>query len=113
MKLYIQDVPTTGSYNGSLAANASTMACSSLCNGYARLVGGVIGTASLSSGCGLKVSQSFDAGTNWDYQTLYAVGACSASTFSIELAGNAVRVDIFNGATSNASIRSWWGLRPV
>ena len=45
------------------------------------------------AGSGLRISQSFDRGSNWDYHTDYAPLACSGSAYSIEIIGNAVKIE--------------------
>ena len=97
--------------SASLAASGSVSG-SAISTGYARLVGSVIANASAKAGSGLRVSQSPDSGSNWDYVTDYAPSACSGSAFSIEIIGNAVKVDyITDGAAS--LFRTLWQLRPI
>ena len=110
MKLYIQNVPvvwqTTASLSGSISSG------SIISDGYARIVGGLITCTSAKAASGLRISQSFNRGSNWDYNSDYAPSACSASAFSIEIIGNAVKID-FMPETTASIFRTVWYLRPV
>ena len=81
--------------------------------GYARLVGLVISNASAKAASGLRVWQSGDGGDNWDYFSDWTLSACSGSAFSIEIIGNAAKVDFRNGATAASLFRTLWQLRPI
>jgi len=110
MKVYVQNVPVVWQTTASLAA--STTSGSFICDGYARIVGGLITCTSAVAGSGLRISQSFDRGSNWDYHTDYAPSACFGSAYSIEIIGNAVKID-FVPETTASIFRTAWYLRPV
>ena len=113
-KVYIQKANTAWAVTtASLAANASMVSGSFPCQGFARLTGGFISSGSLKAASGLRISQSVDSGSNWDLYTDYVPSACSGSMFSIELVGNAGKIEVFADAGSIAQIRTAWILRPV
>jgi len=111
-KIYCQNFPIVWQTTASLAASGSTGG-SALCGGYARLVGGIVSAASAKAASGLRIWQSFDQGTNWDFWSDYVPSASSASAFSIEIIGNAVKVDFRTDATGASILRALWQLRPV
>ncbi len=111
-KIYVQNAPIVWQTSASLAASASSGG-SALCGGYARLVGIHIAAASAKAASGLRIWQSTDAGTNWDYYADFVPSACSASAFSIEIIGNAVKVDFRTDGAGASILRSLWQLRPV
>ena len=114
-KIYVQAAREILSYSGALAAGASTLSGSVICDGYARIRGLAISSASLETASGVRVMLSSDHGINWDH-TLAASGltACSGSAFDYPVHGDAVQVVIKGGATaSSASIRTLWYLLPV
>lgn len=110
-KIYVQNFPQVLESSASLAASGNVSG-SKLCEGFARLVGGLASNASAKAGSGLRVSQSFDGGTNWDYHTDYAPSACSGSAFSIEIIGNAVKVNYITDDAASL-FRTLWQLRPI
>ena len=110
-KTYLQHAPVVWETATTMLASAS-VAGSALCAGYARITGLLISSASADSGSGLRVWQSTDYGTHWDYWTDYAPSACSGSGFSIELIGNAVKVQ-FKPDSEADEVRSCWRLRPI
>jgi hypothetical protein len=75
-------------------------------------VGLFIASASAKSGSGLRIWQSSDNGVNFDYFTDYAPTACSGSGFSIELVGNAAKIDWRTDSAAGV-VRTSWRLRPV
>ena len=101
-------------YSGSLDSSGSTSG-STYSQGFSRIVGAVYTDASSVAGSGLTVRQSLDLGQNWDYITACQIAACSAcdSAFSIEIVGDAVKVDYINGATTASNVRIKWYLKPV
>ena len=112
MKIYVQKFPEVFATSASLAASASTSG-SMVCDGYARIIGGIISSASLKAGSGLRIWQSFNDGLDWDYFTDYVLSACSGSAFSIEIIGNAVKVGICTDGTGAPILRTHWQLRPI
>lgn len=113
-KVYVQKANTAWSFpTASLAGNASAVSGSFPCQGFARLTGLFISSGSLKAASGLRISQSADSGSNWDTYTDYVPSACSGSMFSIELVGNAAKIEAFSDTGSIAQIRTTWILRPV
>ena len=114
-KIYVQKFPAIFEYSGSLASSGSLSGSNIKSDGYARIVGGAISSGSgVDSASAIRVKQSFDAGTNWDFITCCALSACSGSAFSIEVVGNMVSVEYWGDTTaSTAEVRAWWALRPV
>jgi len=110
-KVYAQTFPIVWSASVAQSAAASS-AGSAISHGYARLVGLHIASASADSSSGLRIWQSSNYGTNWDYWTDFVPSASSGSAFSIEIVGNAVKVQ-FKPHSAAASVRSLWQLRPV
>lgn len=97
--------------SASLAAGASVSG-SSPSTGFARIVGGLIVSASSVAGSGLSIRQSFDGGANWDHVTACQITANSGSAFSVAVVGDAVQV--FYKTDSAASVvRMNWELRPI
>ena len=111
-KIYVQEFPIIWQSSASLAASGSTSS-SAHSGGYARLLGMVIASGSTKAGSGLRVLQSPDGGTNWDYYADFEVSACSASAFSLEVIGNAVKIEWRNGADDADVARMLWQLRPI
>jgi len=109
-KIFVQKFPVVWQASGSLPASGSISSGSVISNGYARLIGIFIASASVDS---LRVLQSADQGANWDYWTDYAPSACSGSAFSIEIVGNAVKIEYRNGSDVANEYRTLWQLRPV
>jgi len=112
-KIYIQNMEPAWSSTASMVKTASVLSASFPTRGYARLVGGLYSSASLTS---LRIYQSFDSGSNWDYYSNYAPGECTASgsAYSIEIIGDAARISACIGATTDASaFRTSWWLRPI
>lgn len=113
-KVYVQKANTAWSFpTASLAGNASAVSGSFPCQGFARLTGTLVSNASLKAASGLRISQSGDSGSNWDYYTDFVPSACSGSAFSIELIGNAAKIEVFADSGSIGILRTNWVLRPV
>jgi len=110
-RVFAQAFPVVWSTAASQAATASA-AGSAVSHGYARLVGMHWANASAVSSSGLRIWQSSDMGVNWDFWTDFVPSASSASAFSIEIVGNAVKVQ-FKPDTAASLLRSLWQLRPV
>jgi len=114
VKTAIQRSSEVYNYSGSLAARG-TLSASKHSEGFARLVGIAISSASSESASGLSVYQSTDLGANWDYVTTCGITACSIgdSAFSIEVVGNAIKIVYANGYSDAAEFRAPWYLRPI
>ena len=110
-RIFSQKFPVVWQSSASLAAAGSATSGSFVCNGYARLVGVLISNASAKAASGLRISQSVDSGSNWDYSTDYAPTACSGSAFSIEVVCIAVKVN-FISYSAGSLFRTLWHLRP-
>ena len=100
------------SNSASLAIAASATSGSFYCAGYGRLVGIHIANASAKSGSGLRIGQSGNGGTNYDYNTDYAPTACSGSGFNIIIVGNVAKIDFITDSAASL-LRSYWYLYPV
>lgn len=112
-KLYIQNAASVFSLTGSMADGAST-AGSILCDGYATLVGGFRSDVASETGSGFRIEQSFNRGANWDVISASCVATASAaSSFNVDVRGNALRVVVKNGATVASAIRSYFYVRPI
>ena len=104
---------TVFSYAASLAAGASTSG-SVGCQGFATMVGAVFVSDSTLATCGIKVSQSLDAGSSWDIVSASnAVANNSSTACTTSILGNAIRVEIQNGATAASRIRALFYLKPL
>jgi hypothetical protein len=112
-KIYVQNSPCPWGSSASMAASGTQSSGSFPTTGYARLVGTLNSSASLVAGSGLRVEQSTDFGSNWDYASDWAPTACSGSGFSIEIIGDAAKITITNGADNADVFRTAWRLRPV
>lgn len=112
MKVYVQNFPVVWQSSTALAASGSSGG-SAMCDGYARLVGGIVSAASAKAGSGIRIWQSFNRGTNWDYWSDFNLSASSASAFSIEIIGNAIKVDFRTDANGASILRTLWQLRPI
>lgn len=110
--IHVQRFPIVWQTSGSLAAAGSNTSGSQYCHGYARIVGIVYSSASSKAGSGLRISQSADSGSNYDYHTDFEISADSGSAFSIEIVGNRVKVD-FATDSAASGFRTLWQLRPV
>lgn len=110
-KIFVQDTEEVLSASSALAING-TVSGSAHCRGYAKLVG-IACTNASSTASGIRIQQSSNYGANWDIETLYTITACTGSTFSVDITGNAVRVSASNGATAASLVRMWFGLRPI
>lgn len=111
-KIWVQDMPTVLESSASLVASGCVSASKSS-DGYARIVGIAFSSGSSVSGCALFIDQSLDAGANWDFVSACNLSENSASGYSIELVGNAVRVRFHNGADNASAVRHLWRLRPM
>ena len=113
-KTDIQRVTTVLDYSGSMAA-AAELSGSAFCGGYGRLIGIALSSASSVAGSGLSIYQSPNLGQKWAYTTTCQIAACKhlESAFSVEVVGDAIRIDYINGATTAASAWLFWQLRPV
>jgi len=112
MKTFIQRVGSAWTYSGSLASGSVITSGSIPVKGYSRLVGIIATSASTLSGSGLNIGQSADFGLNFDYYSSYTISACSGSAFSIEIVGDAIKIDF--GVDSEADeVRMIWHLRPI
>ena len=112
-RLYAQATPTLFSYSGSLAANASTSG-SLTCQGYVKVIGGFRSDVVSETGSGVRIEQSIDGGTTWDFVSSSALAsACAASSFNVTITGNAVRFFWRNGAGAASTTRATLYLQPV
>ena len=114
-KLYVQQTETVLSSSAILLATGS-ISGSLTCEGYAKLVGIVYSSMSAAAGAGsgVNVMQSLDYGANWDaLSASNPIKAVTGSTFDIPIYGNAIKVQIWNGASSASVFRTNWYLRPI
>ena len=118
-KIHLQELPVVWETSASIAAGGSAVSSSLTgtitginCDGYARITGMVYSSASSVAGSGLRIKQSADRGTNYDYSTDYAVSACSGSAFSNEIVGNFVKIEFYTDGDA-ADFRAFFQLRPI
>lgn len=112
-KIFIQASPCPWGSSTSMLATASQTSGTIPSAGYARVTGVIISSASLVSGSGLQIWQSSDGGSHWDYEYRSDLSACSGSGYSLEILGNAIKIDIKNGADNAGIFRTAWRFRPV
>ena len=98
--------------SASLAASGS-IGASAISLGYARIVGIAFISASTTTGSAVRIYQSANNGANWDYTQDFHLDEGSGSAISASLHGNAVRVDVKNGATAASLFRTVWYLCPL
>ena len=110
-RIYAQAIDPVWETTASLVVNANVSG-SAICHGYAKLVGMAWSNASTNASK-FQVWQSSNYGTTWDSVTNYTVTASTASTFSIDIYGNAVKVSCSNGATAASLFRAYFALRPI
>lgn len=115
-KIFVQNMNEVLRYSGSLTGVAAgiggSAAGSAFCKGNSRLVGTLYLSASLQSASGLQVWQSADGGSNWDVKSACITLAAGASTFEYDLRGDAVKVYISNGSSTN-TVRTLWQVVPI
>ena len=112
-KTQVQKFLSVLSFSGSMAGGAST-AGSVLSDGYSRILGIAWADASGVAASGLRISQSPNSGSTWNFITACGVAASASSGgYSIEVVGNAVEVRYVNGATVASNVYLNWRLRPL
>ena len=95
----------TGSMSGSLMSI-----------GHSKLVGVFYSSMSANAGAGsgINVLESADYGLNWDMLSASnPIKAVTASTFSVDIKGNAVKVQVWTGASAASIVRAAFYLRPI
>ena len=110
-KIYVQRFPVVLQSSACFLSTASPSG-SALCAGYSRLIGIVYAGCAMDSPSGLRIEESSDSGVNWDAASNFGVAASAGSSFSHEIAGNAVRL-VFHSACNINAFRTLWQLRPV
>jgi hypothetical protein len=115
MKTAVQRTTNVIKFSGSLAGGACLLGNAACSVGFARISGIGYTDASSVAASGLTFWQSADDGTNWDYVTPCALAACSAcgAGFSIEVVGEAMKVEFRNGADDASNLRLNFNLRPI
>lgn len=91
---------------------AGSIGASALSRGYGWIVGILYADASAKGASGLRVFQSSNGGTNWDFWQDWVPSACSGSIFTASLAGNAVKVEYRTDGAA-ATFRTLWQLKAV
>jgi hypothetical protein len=112
MRVAVQRLPAIWQTSGSLALSASAASDSVWSKGYSRAVGIIISSASSKAGSGLRICQSSDSGTNFDYCTDFEISACSGSAFSVEVVGDMIKIE-YRTDSEAAEFRTLWQLRPI
>lgn len=115
-KIYAQTFPIVWQQTtASLASSGSLSSGSFYTHGYARILGIVISSGSgVDAASAVRVRQSTDGGSNYDFITACQLSACSGSAFSIEVVGNVADIEYRGDTTASiAEFRSLWQLRPV
>jgi len=106
--VYVQRLPVVLESGCAILVGGSTVSPGQNCDGYSRIVGQLISSA---SGV-LTIEQSADRGFNYDYEFPTNVSACSGSGFSAEIVGNYVRVNFTPDGAADA-FRAFFQLRPI
>ncbi len=113
-KLYVQKFPEVLAYDSGSVGSGCTLTGSFLCSGYSQIVGFLTSSGSLNSSSGLRIHQSVNKGTDWDYLSASQVSATGFSaSYMVDIFGDAVRVQFINGGTTAASLRMLFQLKPV
>jgi len=114
-KIYVQNFPVIWDYSGTLVASGSILSASQICNGYAKIIGGIWSSGSgVDAASAIRVHQSVDGGQNYDIITCCGLSASSGSSFSIEVVGDRVKVQYHGDTTASiAAVRALWQLKPV
>ncbi len=115
-KFYSQDFPIAWAQTtASLASSGSIGSGNFFSHGYARLLGiAVCSGSGTDSASALRVRQSIDGGTNYDWVVTCALSACSGSAFSIEIVGDVIDITYFGDLTADSDeFRTKWVMRPV
>jgi hypothetical protein len=110
-RIYAQAIEPVWETTASLAVNANVSG-SAVCEGMAKLVGIAWANASTNASK-FQIWQSSNRGANWDYVTNYTISPSTASAFSVDIVGNAVKVSCSNGATAASLFRAYFALRPI
>ena len=95
----------TGSMSGSLVSL-----------GHSKLLGTFYSSmsAAVGAGSGINVLQSANYGATWDLLSAsYPIKAVTASPFSVDIVGNAVKVQVWTGASAASIVRAAFYLRPI
>ena len=111
-KVYVQATIDVWSASAPIALAGSVTSGSFITQGYTRLLGILYTDASAKAGSGLRIAQSANWGVNWDYNTDFAPSASSGSAYSIEIVGNAAKIDYITDSAASI-FRTAWYLRPV
>ena len=111
-KIYVQSFKIAWASTASMAAAGCQTSGSFSTLGYARIIGSVISNASFKGGSGFRFSQSLDGGLNYDFHSDFAPTACSGSAFSIEVIGDAAKIDAITDSAASLFRAGFW-LRPI
>jgi hypothetical protein len=115
-KIYVQSMPKVWELTtSSLISSGSITSGSFISDGYARLVGIIVSSGSGANGTtDVRIRQSVNRGQNWDHTTSCTLSACSGTSFSVEVVGDAMDISYYGDTTANTDeIRTLWMLRPI
>ena len=112
-KIFVQSMPEVWSTTACITGSTSVTSGVFYTEGYTKLLGMVYAGASSASKYGVRISQSSDYGSNWDYSASTSISACTGCGFSVELYGNAAKVDYYTDADGANPFRTSWRLRPI
>ena len=115
-KIYVQKPEYVLLSTSTTLSATGSMSGSLICEGYAKLVGTIYSSMSAAEGAGsgLNILQSADYGATWDVLSASnAIKAVAASQLSYDIFGNAVKVQIWTGASAASVLRTAWYLRPI
>jgi len=113
-KTNVQDAPQVWEETSASIVATGSLSGSLISHGYARLTGLFFSDVDTETASGLKIEQSADLGTNWDYVSASdLIAACTITACSVEIVGNAVRVTAITGASAASDLRTTWRLRPI
>lgn len=115
-KLYVQQPEYIILSTSTTLAATGSMSGSMVSAGFGKLLGTFYSSmsAAIGAGSGINVYQSSDYGQNWDLLSAsYPIKAVTASPFNIDIVGNAVKVQIWTGASAASIVRAAFYLRPI
>jgi len=113
VKLFVQSQPEVWRTTACITGSTSVTSGSFYTEGYAKLVGIVYAGASSASIGGIKVLQSSDYGANWDYSASQKISACTGCALSIDICGNAAKIEYYTDSAGANPFRTSWRLRPI
>jgi len=115
-KMYAQQLEYVLLSTSTALVATGSMSGSAVSLGHSKLIGTFYSSmsAAIGAGSGINIFQSADYGLNWDLLSAsYPIKAVTSSPFSIDITGNAVKVQVWTGASAASIVRTAFYLRPV